>query len=111
MRDLYFFFQAEDGIRDVAVTGVQTCALPIYFLDIGHSRDALDNDTKNHRRDHHANESDEGVAKRLEGDPGFWRKATNENASEDGDEYLNIKDGVPRLAWRRGLGGSHARCS
>src|SRR2546422_7973887 len=26
---LIFFFQAEDGIRDVAVTGVQTCALPI----------------------------------------------------------------------------------
>src|SRR2546429_4286906 len=25
----YVFFQAEDGIRDVAVTGVQTCALPI----------------------------------------------------------------------------------
>src|SRR3989449_2807081 len=28
----FFFFQAEDGIRDVAVTGVQTCALPIYHL-------------------------------------------------------------------------------
>ena len=28
---LFFFFQAEDGIRDVAVTGVQTCALPIFF--------------------------------------------------------------------------------
>ena len=28
-----FFFQAEDGIRDVAVTGVQTCALPIYYND------------------------------------------------------------------------------
>src|SRR2546429_2997921 len=27
---LIFFFQAEDGIRDVAVTGVQTCALPIF---------------------------------------------------------------------------------
>src|SRR2546429_5163608 len=27
--DVNFFFQAEDGIRDVAVTGVQTCALPI----------------------------------------------------------------------------------
>src|SRR5256884_3078770 len=26
-----FFFQAEDGIRDVAVTGVQTCALPILY--------------------------------------------------------------------------------
>src|SRR5947209_10241235 len=25
-----FFFQAEDGIRDIGVTGVQTCALPIY---------------------------------------------------------------------------------
>src|SRR3712207_1429337 len=27
----YFFFQAEDGIRDIGVTGVQTCALPIYY--------------------------------------------------------------------------------
>src|SRR5712675_2664570 len=27
---IFFFFQAEDGIRDVAVTGVQTCALPIW---------------------------------------------------------------------------------
>src|SRR5207302_10463353 len=27
---MYFFFQAEDGIRDFHVTGVQTCALPIY---------------------------------------------------------------------------------
>src|SRR2546428_6716123 len=28
----FFFFQAEDGIRDLIVTGVQTCALPIYAL-------------------------------------------------------------------------------
>src|SRR3989441_1582919 len=28
----FFFFQAEDGIRDKLVTGVQTCALPIYSL-------------------------------------------------------------------------------
>src|SRR2546430_12593677 len=27
---ILFFFQAEDGIRDLTVTGVQTCALPIY---------------------------------------------------------------------------------
>src|SRR6266446_7789786 len=27
--DFFFFFQAEDGIRDYKVTGVQTCALPI----------------------------------------------------------------------------------
>src|SRR5260370_26736214 len=30
----FFFFQAEDGIRDSSVTGVQTCALPIYRLEV-----------------------------------------------------------------------------
>src|SRR5256885_2451182 len=30
VRDCFFFFQAEDGIRDYKVTGVQTCALPIF---------------------------------------------------------------------------------
>src|SRR5437762_13960673 len=29
MSEAFFFFQAEDGIRDTSVTGVQTCALPI----------------------------------------------------------------------------------
>src|SRR5206468_8604158 len=29
---LCFFFQAEDGIRDLIVTGVQTCALPIFVM-------------------------------------------------------------------------------
>src|SRR3712207_8708395 len=28
----FVFFQAEDGIRDIGVTGVQTCALPICFV-------------------------------------------------------------------------------
>src|SRR2546429_3070492 len=37
LRYFFFFFQAEDGIRDVAVTGVQTCALPIYVV-IGYVR-------------------------------------------------------------------------
>src|SRR2546430_13724620 len=31
---VFFFFQAEDGIRDLTVTGVQTCALPIYCSSI-----------------------------------------------------------------------------
>src|SRR5437867_10743790 len=35
LRLLLFFFQAEDGIRDRTVTGVQTCALPI-FTAISH---------------------------------------------------------------------------
>src|SRR5256885_2175353 len=36
---LFFFFQAEDGIRDYKVTGVQTCALPIYPAK---TREAID---------------------------------------------------------------------
>src|SRR5580765_5184362 len=32
---VFFFFQAEDGIRDGRVTGVQTCALPIYTTATG----------------------------------------------------------------------------
>src|SRR3712207_3031630 len=31
----FFFFQAEDGIRDIGVTGVQTCALPISWTLFG----------------------------------------------------------------------------
>src|SRR5262249_60024642 len=31
----FFFFQAEDGIRDWSVTGVQTCALPISKMEAG----------------------------------------------------------------------------
>src|SRR2546421_8170369 len=31
----FFFFQAEDGIRDLIVTGVQTCALPIWYVPFG----------------------------------------------------------------------------
>src|SRR3989475_10502300 len=36
---VFFFFQAEDGIRDLTVTGVQTCALPIFeLIDVPQSR-------------------------------------------------------------------------
>src|SRR3712207_8113294 len=34
----FFFFQAEDGIRDIGVTGVQTCALPIFLR---HSKEGI----------------------------------------------------------------------
>src|SRR5260370_15147436 len=42
----FFFFQAEDGIRDSSVTGVQTCALPIWEFDVATS--ALDDDLPLH---------------------------------------------------------------
>src|SRR3712207_8427262 len=44
-----FFFQAEDGIRDIGVTGVQTCALPIY--DLAGALAVLDADTAGVLRD------------------------------------------------------------
>src|SRR5437773_3832101 len=34
VRTTFFFFQAEDGIRDRDVTGVQTCALPILGIEV-----------------------------------------------------------------------------
>src|SRR2546426_2798073 len=37
----FFFFQAEDGIRDYKVTGVQTCALPIFLFLCGGAFDGL----------------------------------------------------------------------
>src|SRR4051794_41338384 len=44
----FFFFQAEDGIRDGRVTGVQTCALPIFTAarELGASRVAVRMDSK-----------------------------------------------------------------
>src|SRR5258708_25178422 len=41
----FFFFQAEDGIRDDLVTGVQTCALPISDRDVGEPRTRFPSET------------------------------------------------------------------
>src|SRR2546430_11804657 len=42
MSFMFFFFQAEDGIRDLTVTGVQTCALPSSSaVKCGHASTAL----------------------------------------------------------------------
>src|SRR5256885_12481107 len=37
LSSIFFFFQAEDGIRDYKVTGVQTCALPISARSVFHA--------------------------------------------------------------------------
>src|SRR5256885_7585174 len=54
----YFFFQAEDGIRDYKVTGVQTCALPIYADGCGR-----EDGGRVRRREHRCATSD-GVGER-----------------------------------------------
>ena len=52
---LFFFFQAEDGIRDIGVTGVQTCALPIYATWLGLS----ENDKRKDRMEKIMNKENE----------------------------------------------------
>src|SRR5256885_4589770 len=51
----FFFFQAEDGIRDYKVTGVQTCALPIYL-----ALSPLDKHDEVRHGCHHENDEDRG---------------------------------------------------
>src|SRR5256884_842588 len=61
----FFFFQAEDGIRDVAVTGVQTCALPICA---GGAPDAAPR-----HRPHRLEAADDVREREAEGVPGRGR--------------------------------------
>src|SRR2546430_16445671 len=62
-----FFFQAEDGIRDLTVTGVQTCALPICWRTqarpLHRHRDGALPPTRRARR--HAHARSNGLAHRL----------------------------------------------
>ena len=46
-KKIFFFFQAEDGIRDTSVTGVQTCALPIFCYKVAYPWYADQYPTKN----------------------------------------------------------------
>src|SRR5256886_6703550 len=49
---VFFFFQAEDGIRDLTVTGVQTCALPICLAADGRPGGGADRGAPGHRVGH-----------------------------------------------------------
>src|SRR5438094_5697808 len=68
----FFFFQAEDGIRDRTVTGVQTCALPIFVEACG---------------DQVADQVD--AEERLEGDLGGGRERALEQRPE-GVAHLHV---------------------
>src|SRR2546429_3652136 len=59
---VFFFFQAEDGIRDVAVTGVQTCALPISAPEALRRQKDLPARRSSARRNRQAKEAGSGTA-------------------------------------------------
>src|SRR2546427_12199895 len=71
-----FFFQAEDGIRDLTVTGVQTCALPISSRRGGApaSRTPASPDTAGRRRTPRAGEGRVGEESRSLGSPDYLKK-------------------------------------
>src|SRR5256885_4705289 len=80
---LFFFFQAEDGIRDYKVTGVQTCALPISGALLGGRmkiRILLIDDFPLIR---------EGFAAALEADPGL----TIVGQADNGEDGLRLEIG------------------
>src|SRR2546430_9906852 len=62
----FFFFQAEDGIRDLTVTGVQTCALPIFAVENAREEDPGVADDRPTRLEQHR---DAELAKRRQQDP------------------------------------------
>src|SRR2546421_1690339 len=64
-----FFFQAEDGIRDLIVTGVQTCALPIYESSVIGKANLrqMQGDSSARRRARDLQESEAQAAPRLRG--------------------------------------------
>src|SRR2546429_7149567 len=79
---MFFFFQAEDGIRDVAVTGVQTCALPIYCWSSAGARPAID-DAGNVRDGHQGRGPDSAVLERRK-DRLVRRRGRRQNRSHSG---------------------------
>src|SRR2546422_8039531 len=75
---MFFFFQAEDGIRDVAVTGVQTCALPISKT----GQILLQNPLPGKRGN---------LSQRAVEGPGRWRFDANVNKSVKISETKNVQ--------------------
>src|SRR5256885_12288341 len=105
-----FFFQAEDGIRDYKVTGVQTCALPILAESVGELTDArralrfpeaagrvADADHAMHRRGADAGCQARGPAReRLA--PGCFRELVREERVPVGDALRASQRGTPVVA-------------
>src|SRR2546430_5498998 len=89
------FFQAEDGIRDLTVTGVQTCALPILWL-------------QQERPNHHRLRFDEGSGR-------FWLLSVHiahSSRSEMRRTWTYLSKGVPALDRKSTrLNSSHSQIS
>src|SRR6516165_5633769 len=95
----FFFFQAEDGIRDLTVTGVQTCALPIWCL-IAHARGKrrrdrgdADGTRRPFRRDGDA----DGSASQVENQPADPRDGLRADERRPFADVASATGGQPRV--------------
>src|SRR5690606_40018700 len=104
-----FFFQAEDGIRDFHVTGVQTCALPICD-EVGRDYDEIIKSTNiNILPIDRGDDPERAMARAHVGDPARWRSGWGLVGTEDeivakvesvlaaGADYVNFY--IPGLAY------------
>src|SRR5262249_11005129 len=90
----FFFFQAEDGIRDWSVTGVQTCALPIWMAC--HPEDPAMPEPQGFRGVHRVLGTVEGLKKFLELVPSpyhglnFCQGTVSENLRDPASEIFDV---------------------
>src|SRR6266511_6451380 len=95
MLAVFFFFQAEDGIRDFHVTGVQTCALPIYDRLDGHVLLAADDHQREVEADAVLRRIDRARHARLTARDAVQRRAIEREAAL-GDVEEAVDEAVER---------------
>jgi hypothetical protein len=66
------------------------------LLEVAHRADSVHDRAEDDRRDHHLDERNEAVTERLERDAGIGKEMADDNADGDGDQDLNVENGVPR---------------
>ena len=77
------------------------------LAEIAHRADAVHHGAEDHRRDHHLDQRDEGVAQGLHRHAGLGKVISKRDAERDGDQHLDVQHGVPGTPLRRGNGTRH----
>src|SRR2546427_8729599 len=85
----FFFFQAEDGIRDLTVTGVQTCALPILRMPLSSTTGSFSILAK-HRIEKLPVVDDKGILKGLITIKDIFKRRRHPHANKDRSEERRV---------------------
>src|SRR2546421_6168122 len=99
-----FFFQAEDGIRDLIVTGVQTCALPISPTAPGEPRKAVPGGGRVGGMPLHEDDHPRKAARLAPGREIRGHRARGNRAARPASHRTDAGDWLTPWAWRRCAG-------